>query len=157
MMPRKSLRLGIFSLTACAASLLSFEPPTDLWVQINQPIGNAITTIPQGTIAWYPFLVDMVRMRSVHLVGRFVAHGGPGNDIQVFVTDADGLENLKNGHRANVFYSTDKVTVGTLDVPLNSTGQYYLVFNNKFSLLSKKYVESQVNLRFEWQKYEGLR
>ena len=81
-----------------------------------------------------------------HVSGRFQAQGGSGNDIQVFIFDADGFENWKNHHSASTYYNSGKVTVGTIDAQLGS-GTYFLVFDNSFSLLSNKAISSDIKIR----------
>ena len=78
---------------------------------------------------------------SVLLHGNFTASGGVGNDVEVFVLPENDFVNWLNRHAAKTFYNSGKVTVGTFDVNLPSdAGTYYLVFNNKFSLLTQKTV-----------------
>ena len=71
--------------------------------------------------------------------GRFQAQGGGGNDIEMFVLDADGFENWKNGHTVNTFFNSGRLTVKSFDFCL-AQGQYFLIFNNKFSWLTPKAV-----------------
>ena len=86
---------------------------------------------------------------SVRLQGNFTASGGTGNDIEVFVLPESDFVNWQNGHAAKTFYNSGKVTVGNLNVNLPSdAGTYYLVFNNKFSLLSQKSVRVDANLTY---------
>jgi hypothetical protein len=76
---------------------------------------------------------------SVLLHGNFTASGGMGNDIEVFVLPESDFVNWQNGHSAKTFYNSGKVTVGSLNVNLPAdAGTYYLVFSNKFSLLTQK-------------------
>jgi len=84
---------------------------------------------------------------NVHLQGSFGANGGFGNDIEVYVLSEQDFINWDNGHASKALYNSGKVTVGTLDVVLpDNTGTYYLVFNNKFSLLTRKGVRVIANL-----------
>jgi hypothetical protein len=88
-------------------------------------------------------------MRDVRVVGRFEAAGGSGNDIQAVLADGDNFENWKNGHAARVLYGTDKTTVGSIDVPIVSSGTYYLGLNNRFALLSAKTVSGAIDLQYK--------
>lgn len=86
---------------------------------------------------------------SVLLHGTFTASGGTGNDIEAFVLPENDYVNWQNGHNAKTFYNSGKVTVGTLNVNLPAdAGTYYLVFNNKFSLLSQKTVRVDAALTY---------
>lgn len=70
---------------------------------------------------------------------RFRARGGGGNDIEVYVLDEDGFENWQNGHKTPTYYNSGRVTVGRLDINLKE-GKYFLVMNNRFSVVSNKVV-----------------
>jgi hypothetical protein len=86
---------------------------------------------------------------SVLLHGNFTASGGTGNDIEVFVLPESDFVNWQNGHAARTFYNSGKVTVGSLNVNLPAdAGAYYLVFNNKFSLLTPKFVRVDAALTY---------
>ncbi len=79
---------------------------------------------------------------SVHLPGNFTASGGNGNDIEAFVLSQDDFVNWQNRHSAKTYYNSGKVTVGNFSVSLPAdAGIYYVVFDNRFSLLSQKEVE----------------
>jgi zinc-ribbon domain len=79
---------------------------------------------------------------SVHLEGNFTASGGTGNDVEVYVLPENDFVNWQNRHQAKTYYNSGKVTVGNFSVNLPSdAGTYYLVLDNRFSLLSKKEVE----------------
>ena len=75
------------------------------------------------------------------LQGHFTATGGSGNDKEVWLVTEDGFTNWQNGHAATTFYNSGRVTQDALNASLPGTGTYYLVFDNRFSLLSKKEVE----------------
>jgi hypothetical protein len=86
---------------------------------------------------------------SVLLHGNFTASGGVGNDVEVLLLPENDFVNWKNGHAAKTYYNSGKVTVGTLNVTLpTDAGTYYLVFNNKFSLLSLKTVRVDAALNY---------
>lgn len=79
---------------------------------------------------------------GVHLQGDFSASGGVGNDVQVYMLPEDDFVNWQNRHASKSYYSSGRVTVGSFSVNLPSDeGTYYLVVDNRFSLLSKKEVE----------------
>lgn len=86
---------------------------------------------------------------DVSLQGDFTASGGLGNDIEAYVFSEADFVNWQNRHDAKTFYNSGKVTVGKISVSLPAdAGTYYLVFNNKFSLLSSKNV--RVNAIFSY-------
>lgn len=86
---------------------------------------------------------------SVRVEGTFSAIGGAGNDVEAYIFSNDDYVNWQNRHPVRTFYSSGRVTQGTLKVslpPIPST--YYLVFNNNFSLLSSKTVQTSIRLHF---------
>ncbi len=88
---------------------------------------------------------------NVSLRGNFTASGGSGNDIEAYVLSEADFVNWQNGHPSNTYYNSGKVTIGNISVSLPANaGTYYLVFNNKFSLLSPKSV--RVNATFTYSQ-----
>ncbi len=86
---------------------------------------------------------------SVLVHGDFTASGGLGNDIEVFLLPESDFVNWQNGHNAKTFYNSGKVTIGTINVNLpTNAGTYYLVFNNKYSLLARKSVRVDAALTY---------
>ncbi len=85
---------------------------------------------------------------QVKVKGVFRAFGGSGNDIQVVIASPMEFQNWINGHQAQVFYATGKVTTGTIDVENIPPGDYILAFNNKFAALSRKQVNAVVTLSY---------
>jgi hypothetical protein len=92
-------------------------------------------TVPQGATE--------VRVR-----GTFAAFGGSGNDVQVLVASPLEFQNWINGHQAQAFYSTGKVTNGTINIDDLPPGDYVLAFSNKFSAFTRKQVTAQVTLSY---------
>lgn len=95
------------------------------------------------------------RSKNVRIDGRFQASGGSGNDVEVFIVDENGLLNYQNGHSANTYYNSGKVTAGTLNVELPTTEDatapvtYYLILSNSFSVLSNKVVNGNITLHYD--------
>lgn len=86
---------------------------------------------------------------TVRVEGRFSASGGAGNDVEAYIFANDDFVNWQNRHRVRTFYNSGRVTQGTLEVTLPPiAGTYYLVFNNNFSLLSAKTVQTSIRLHF---------
>jgi hypothetical protein len=86
---------------------------------------------------------------NVRLQGHFVASGGSGNDVQVYLMNDDEFVNWRNRHPIKPIYNSQKVTQGTINVPLPSEiGTYYLVFDNRFSLISPKAVQDNLTLQY---------
>jgi hypothetical protein len=84
-------------------------------------------------------------VQSGHVFGRFRATSG--DNIQVHILDADALENFRHRNQFLTYYSSGKVTVGNINVNLKP-GQYFLVFENFYSVISNKVVRADVMLEY---------
>lgn len=73
----------------------------------------------------------------------FIAKGGAGNDIQVFIANAQSMVNLQNGHSAPVFYDSRQLTTDSFYIILPA-GEYSIGFNNKFSIFTRKFVNAEL-------------
>jgi hypothetical protein len=65
----------------------------------------------------------------------------------VVIASPPEFENWINGHQAQLYYSTDKVTNGTID-RLLPPGDYTLAFDNRFSAFSRKEVTGEITLTY---------
>jgi len=119
------------------------------YIQRTKPLMANQIVVPRGGIYFIPFSVDATRMQSARVVGRYTVAGGIRNDIRVYITDPDGMENIRNGHQARVWFSTDKVTIGDIDARLPASGEYVLLLDNGFSPFSNKYVNGTIQLQYE--------
>jgi zinc-ribbon domain len=107
----------------------------------SQSLGNKAFTVRAGSFQGWAFVVPDFA-KQVRVQGRFAATGGARNDVEVYVLGKNEFTNWSNGNPTNTFYNSGRATVGDLNVALpDGFGQYYLVFNNKFSLLTPKAVE----------------
>ena len=88
-------------------------------------------------------IVVPAKMEGAKIEGRFRATGGPNNSIEVWVLDDDAFVNWRNHHHVNTLYNSQRVTQGTVDVPLPHPGRYHVVFNNDFSIITPKAIEAQ--------------
>jgi len=124
-------------------------PPQLILPQLHKvTVGTGAITVRAASYAYYTLAVP-AGAKNVTLQGRFRAAGGIGNDIEVFLLSQDDYTNWQNGHAARALYNSGKVTVGEVGAVLpNVAGTYYLVFNNKFSLLTPKAVEESLILSY---------
>jgi hypothetical protein len=98
--------------------------------------------------SWYPLVVPP-GATGVTVTGRFTATGGMGNDIIVYVLDEDGFVNFRNGHPARTFYNSGRMTQSSISAVLpDAPGSYYLVFDNRFSLLTPKAIQLNATLGY---------
>jgi hypothetical protein len=101
------------------------------------------TVVKAGGYVTNTFTVEP-GMQNFRIAGHFKASGGSGNDIQVVIATEDDFDNWINGHQAKVFYGTEQITDGNLNVGPLAPGKYVLAFSNKFSLLTTKYVSAEI-------------
>lgn len=111
------------------------------------PIVNGALTVKAEGLAYYTFTVP-TNVTNIRINGHFSATGGSGNDIIVYVTDSDGLANLQNNHQAQVWYNSQKVTQSEIGAVLPNGGTYYLVFDNRFSLITPKAVQVNTTVNY---------
>lgn len=133
-----------------AAQITGATAPAPSWQNASTTPENKVFTIEPQRFVAEGFTVPQ-EWRNVRLYCKFRAQGGSGNDIKAYVTNAEGLENLKNNHAFKTWYSSNQVTVGTIDIQLDP-GQYYLVFSNTFSLVSSKVVNAEIQIHYEYFK-----
>lgn len=127
--------------------------PRIIYENHSDALLNSQVTVASGSLWSIPFKIstDMNRGR---VSGNFRASGGTGNDVSVVIANPTSFENIKNGHPAPVYYNSGRVTVGELNVPL-SEGEYFLVFSNRFSLLTDKYVSGDIHLQYTTSRLEA--
>ncbi len=131
-----------------APSPAAGTPPTPLLRPVTVKLASGQLVVRAGKYVSQRFAVDPLRMQQARVIGHFRASGGAGNDIQVVLADEDAFENWINGHQAQVLYATDKLTNGSIDVPVTQAGTYYLAFSNTFSTVSDKDVFAEIELRY---------
>ena len=107
-------------------------------------IVNTAFTFKAGDAKYWNFQVGSA---GTNVVGRFRAEGGSGNDIKCLILDADSFENWRNGHRVKTYYNSEKITVANVNVNL-PPGEYVLVFDNTYSILTNKAVTANVEMRW---------
>jgi hypothetical protein len=75
--------------------------------------------------------------------------GGANNSIEVFLTNEDGMVNLKNNHPYKRFYFSGRVTTDSIDVVLpTGPDTYYLVFDNSFALMIPRAVQANAMVTY---------
>ena len=111
-------------------------------------------TLPESSFPVSALQANSVQFRvpsdafNVHIEGNFSAGGGSGNDIEAYIFNEDAFVNWRNGHFATAYYSSGRVTRGSIGLTLPGPGSYYMVFSNRFSLVSAKTVEAHVTLYY---------
>jgi hypothetical protein len=113
----------------------------------TETIANTTISVGAGSFNYYKFVVPATATEA-SVDGHFSATGGFGNDIQVFVVNADSFVNFQNGHPSDAYFNSGKVTQNTINALLPGPGTYYLVCNNRFGLLAPKAVEINAILHY---------
>lgn len=106
-------------------------------------IVNTAFTVKAGDARYWEFRVGS---KGGNVVGRFRAEGGGGNDIKCLILDSDSFENWRNGHTVRTYYTSGKITVANINVSLGE-GNYFLVFDNTYSVLTSKAVTAKVEMK----------
>ena len=136
--------------TSLATPVSEFtSPPTPMLIW--KPV---VFSMPQRTITLSPGAYKVLTMqmppntRNVRLVGKFIAQGGSGNDVYVYVTNEDGLINFKNSNSFRQWYASGHVTTDTLNVLLPPE-KAYLIISNRGSIFAHKVVEIDFRIEYE--------
>lgn len=101
---------------------------------------SSTIAVNANTMTWLPFPIQG-NWGSPTISAHFQASGGGRNDIRAYVVDEDGLTNLKNNAQGQAYYNSGQVSAGEFRVTFpNQAANYYVVFDNRFSLFSAKTV-----------------
>lgn len=122
-------------------------------LQLPQPIIKRFVIydtlqVAAQTTRSYTIDLNTEILKNCALKGQFLASGGSGNDIKVAVYDAMNYLNYQNGHSATAMYKTDKLTTGEFDLPIKTTGKYYVVVDNSYSWFTDKVVVIAVRVEY---------
>lgn len=116
-------------------------------IQREQPIANQTVAVAAMSFVSVQFQVPPASTNPT-VTGEFNAAGGAGNDVEVYVVSEQDFVNWQNHHAARAFYSSGRLTRGTITAQLPGAGTYYLVVSNSFSLLSPKNVAINAMLHY---------
>ncbi len=112
--------------------------------QASSNIVNGLITVKANGYNYYSFTIPN-GASNIHLQGDFSATGG-SNTIQVLIMNSTTFTNWKSGHPVTFQYYSGRMTKTSFDVQLPTAGEYYLVYDNGFSLSVDKDVDTKVNL-----------
>jgi hypothetical protein len=138
------LYIAMWAVAATVGLLLTAtvaRPHTSPSFLMHLPLGQTTFTVHRLSFTYIKFDVP-ANSTAARLDGHFQASGGARNDIEVYVFDQDSFANWQNHHKAAAYFNSGRLTDGKISASLPSqAATYYLVFNNKFSLLSPKAVQ----------------
>jgi hypothetical protein len=130
-------------------SSASNEPyaPSVFATKHAEKIVSGQVSVGAGKMVFYK--ISIQDMHDARVTGHFVAYGGLGNDIDVFIAEEKEFGKWLDGQPSKVRYQSGKVTTGDIDVKLPLlNAAYYLCFNNKFSAFSAKTIDADVTLSY---------
>jgi hypothetical protein len=143
MQQNQRLRNNTRNIAASAGGVIEAPRPQPRFINLT----NGAATVNAGSYLWYTFVVPP-GANSVAVNGHFSATGGAGNDVECYILDEDGFANFKNGHPTGTYYSSGKVTQAKIGTTNLAPGTYYLVFDNRFSLITPKAVQTQATVTY---------
>ena len=108
---------------------------------LARPLTPQAFAVERASYRYWEFEVS----KSARVFGDFRAQGGSGNDIRVYLIDADQFENFKNGRDVPTYYSSGQVTSGEIDLRLRF-GRYVVIFDNRFPPYTNKNITSSLQL-----------
>jgi hypothetical protein len=115
---------------------------------VTEPIVNGSFVVGPRTFTPYKFVVT-TGMWKPRLEGTLTAQGAR-NDIEVTVLDETQFTNWQNRDTFKAAYESGRVTDTKLNLELPETpATYYVVFSNRFSLMSNKAVTANVQLCYD--------
>jgi hypothetical protein len=111
-------------------------------------IFNDQETVNAGGYNPHPFTIPS-GASDISVSGAFTAQGGSDNDIKMYIIDYANFVNYTNNNDFSyLYYSGQLHAAWGLNVYLSSSGDYYLVLDNKFSISYQKLVNIQMNATY---------
>jgi hypothetical protein len=124
-------------------------------VPVPQPIIVKVLSgpfvVPALGYASVNFQVDSVRMQQPRLVGSFTVvaiKAGNKLDIEMDLLNEEQFRIFARGQSVSPLYNSGRVTSHQVNLSVPQSGTYYLVFNNKFSLITPKTVSGIILLHY---------
>jgi len=109
-------------------------------------IFNDQETVSARTYNPHPFTIPSGASNS-SVSGTFTAQGDSDNDIKIYIIDDASFGNYTNNNDFSYLYYSGQIHTGSFSVNLSS-GNYYLVLDNKFSISYQKLVNIQMNATY---------
>ena len=141
--PRATVAAPVRARKAAIPSPLAPVPPREHSVAL----GPASIAIPAGSYSFVAFKVTP-GLLAPKVRGVVAAHGGGGNDIQVWVLDAGQFAAFQAHHLASAYFESDRISSTTVAVGPLPPGDYDVVFSNVFSLFTAKQVSNRLRLTY---------
>ena len=111
------------------------------------PLFNDQETVNAGGYNPHPFTIPS-GASYISVSVAFTAQGGSGNDIKMYIIDYANFVNYANNNDFSYLYYSGQLHAEWGNINLPSSGNYYLVLDNKFSISSQKLVNIQMNATY---------
>ena len=120
-----------------------------IYKTVTETIFSGSINVPPLTYRYITFDVPS-NARDVQLNINIVASGGWGNNIILYVMNYPNFVNYENGNNYYVYYNSGKETYiyTTVNLP-NGGGEYVIVLDNTFSIISTKTVTGTITLSYQ--------
>lgn len=92
----------------------------------------------------YEFIID-ARYGTATVEGQISVRGGGSQDIEACIFNYEGFEAFINRQSASAYLCTGRVQLKRFVIALDP-GRYFLVFNNRYSMVMDKLVDSYVTI-----------
>ena len=137
-----SLIVIIIVVVGVVIASLSMQSPRVYTITIS----NDQETVFARTYSPHPFTILSGASNS-SVSGTFTAQGGSDNDIKIYIIDSANFVNYTNNNDFSSLYYSGQIHTASFSVNLSS-GNYYLVLDNKFSISYHKLVNIQMNATY---------
>ena len=123
------------------------SPPSSVQHLAESVVNTAFIVGPRN---FKPFKVTLTPdMTNARIEGTFTASGA-NDDIEVTLLNEAQFANWQNRAKFEAAYESGRVTSGKIAITLPSgPGTYFVVFSNRFSLISNKAVTADLQLRYD--------
>lgn len=105
--------------------------------------------VPQKDSKYFKFYINTSGRDNVCIIGEFEAWGGGGNDIRFYVFDKHNFQKFRAQLPCRFLDESGQVSKYSFNIPITHKGEYFLLFDNTFSILSPKTVHVKARLQYE--------
>jgi hypothetical protein len=151
---RAFVLIGVLAASGCygggSGSDLDYPAKAPITYNLTEAVVSGAFIVEPRTFK--PFKITLTPgMTNARLVGAFSATGAR-NDIEVTLLTEAQFANWQNRDKFEAAYASGRVTSGKIEVSLpGGPGTYYVVFSNRFSIISNKGVTADVQLVYDQQ------
>jgi len=104
-------------------------------------------SVSSGTPKEFRIFVDASKMMDVTVAGRFEV-AGKNSGVEAYIFDEDDYTNWLYGNDSIALYDSGRRTMGEVQVRIEKSGTYFLIFQNKSSSTAQD-VHGNIQLQFE--------